>query len=131
MHNVCRQCKHTNLGGNRYCTRCGARLEIPDRNCAHLHKLEGEDTSTIIELNQKENFIGRAKSNSIVLEDEKVSKQHAVIFQKNELYFIEDLHSKNGVFVNGLKIGKKTELMQGALIKIGSTFFRFDLLGRS
>ena len=131
MQTKCRQCDHVNLAGNRFCTRCGMRLDLPDKNCAHLHKLVGEDNSAVIELNQKKNFIGRAKSNSIVLEDEKVSKQHAVIYQKNELYYIEDLQSKNGVFVNGRKIGKKTELMQGALIKIGSTFFRFDLLGRS
>ena len=127
MKIVCRQCHHKNLEGNRFCTRCGVRLAPADRNGAFLQRLDGKENSNTINLNHKENFIGRAKSNSIILKDEKVSKQHAVIYSKNEIFYIEDLKSKNGVFVNGKKIGEKTKLMKGALIKIGSTFFRFEI----
>jgi len=129
--NVCYQCQHQNLPENRFCTRCGVRLEAPDQNYAWLYTLDGQKDSDAIYLKEKENFIGRGKSNSIVLEDKKVSNRHAVIYQQDEIYFIEDLQSKNGVFINGIKIVKKTPLMKGVLIKIGSTFFRFEHGGRS
>jgi hypothetical protein len=131
MQNVCQQCQHKNLPENRFCTRCGTRLESQSQSLAKLYALDGHDEFKTIDLNEKENFIGREKSNSIVLEDEKVSKQHAIIYQKDKIYYIEDLKSKNGVFINGRKIKKKTQLMRGALIKIGSMFFRFELVHNS
>ena len=131
IENVCHTCQHINLSENRFCTRCGNRIDALNQNYAQLFSLDSENDSTPIELNEKENFIGREKSNSIVLEDDKVSKQHAVIFQKDQIYYIKDLKSKNGVFINGVKIEKKTQLMRGALIKIGSTFFRFEFGNRS
>jgi pSer/pThr/pTyr-binding forkhead associated (FHA) protein len=49
----------------------------------------------------------------------------------DEKFYIKDLNSKNGVFINGIKIEQEAPLMRGALIKIGSTFFRFELGRRS
>ena len=48
--------------------------------------------------------IGRGESNSIVLTHVGVSNEHAVIRRRNDAFVIEDLHSTNGVFVNGSRV---------------------------
>ena len=108
MSNICQQCQYKNLPENRFCTRCGSRLQTHNQNNAQLFTLGNQSDSNAFDLAEKENFIGREKINSIVLDDEKVSKKHAVIYHKDNKYFIEDLNSKNGVFVNGIRIEKET-----------------------
>ena len=45
--------------------------------------------------------LGRHPECDIVLDAAAVSRQHAQIVQDGGDYFIEDLHSRNGTFVNG------------------------------
>lgn len=74
-------------------------------------------------------LLGRDKSNSICLEDEKVSKVHCeVSFMQNrdlEQVIIKDLDSTNGTFVNGELI-KQAVLKSGDKIDIGDTVLRFN-----
>ena len=52
--------------------------------------------------------IGRDRSNDIVIENLAVSRHHAKIFHhQDQSFFIEDLKSGNGVFVNKQKITKE------------------------
>ncbi len=62
--------------------------------------------------------IGRAKGNDIVLENLSVSRNHARIKKEGDQYFIVDLNSANGTFVNGVKI-TKTTLQNNDVIAIG------------
>jgi len=48
--------------------------------------------------------IGRDPANSITLEDMLVSRFHAVVQKVKNDYFVEDLGSTNGTFVNGERI---------------------------
>jgi serine phosphatase RsbU (regulator of sigma subunit) len=48
--------------------------------------------------------IGRQGDNQLVLRDNRASRNHARIFAENGEYFIEDLNSRHGVFVNGQRI---------------------------
>ena len=50
-------------------------------------------------------MIGRAPLNDIVLEEPGVSRQHADIRGDSEGYWLADLRSRNGTFVNGERIG--------------------------
>jgi ribosome-associated protein YbcJ (S4-like RNA binding protein) len=56
--------------------------------------------------------IGRAKDNTIVIEDARISRKHAKITVETDgSYFLEDLSSTDRIFVNGNKIkGKKVTL---------------------
>ncbi len=62
--------------------------------------------------------IGRADENDIVLPGPDVSRQHARIRQLGEQYWIEDLGSTNGTFLNQQPV-TKTELLDGDQIQIG------------
>lgn len=66
-------------------------------------------------------LIGRLENCDIVLDSSEVSRRHAVIRQVGEAYFIEDLNSSNGTYVNDERIQQQMELHEGDLIQI-STF---------
>lgn len=67
--------------------------------------------------------IGRDAKSSITLEDKLVSREHAVIQKIKDDFFIQDLHSTNGTYVNGMKIppGDYIRLSLSDTILIGRT----------
>lgn len=81
-------------------------------------------------LNGKESTLGRDTANSVVLNDEQISKKHAMICFENGSYRIKDTESKNGVFVNGRKINGSARLLETSLIKLGNTILRFETNGK-
>lgn len=68
--------------------------------------------------------VGRSReNNNIVIQDEKVSRNHLQIIQDdNGTYKVMDLGSTNGTFVNGLRITGELQLKEGDKVKIGETF---------
>ena len=67
--------------------------------------------------------IGRGSSNTIVIDNSLASRQHAIIQKIKEAYFICDLKSTNGTFINGKKIKpeKYLKLKLGDTITIGKS----------
>lgn len=68
--------------------------------------------------------IGRKDGNSIVLNEQHVSGEHAKILIKNNSLFIEDLNSTNGTYLNGTKINGKKKLSNKDEVKIGNVVFK-------
>lgn len=60
-----------------------------------------------LKIDQDEIIIGRDTGNDIQIDNIAVSREHARIIKGPNYYFIEDMSSKNGTFVNGKKIKKK------------------------
>jgi pSer/pThr/pTyr-binding forkhead associated (FHA) protein len=58
----------------------------------------------VIQLTQPIFHIGRRLDNNLVLDDSRVSRNHAELRAINGRYVILDLDSKGGTFVNGVKI---------------------------
>lgn len=69
--------------------------------------------------------IGRMSGNDIVFEDKRVSRYHSEILLKDDAYIIQDLGSRNGTLVNGIKI-TSANLRVGDRITIGSSTLLFD-----
>ena len=69
-------------------------------------------------------LIGRNPLALVNIPDKRVSRNHAIIFYQNGKYYIEDLGSRNGTFVNGNKISM-VPLSNGDEIKIGDYIIRF------
>jgi hypothetical protein len=70
-------------------------------------------------------IIGRTGECGICLKDEFTSNQHAKIYQVEGRFYMEDLGSTNGTYVNGRRINYPTELRGGDSIKIGRTIMEF------
>lgn len=69
--------------------------------------------------------LGRSSSNDIVIKDPFISKKHFKILKDEGEFFIEDLNSSNGTYVNGDKIGDVVVLKNNDLIKTGDLEFIF------
>ena len=67
--------------------------------------------------------IGRDSDNAIELKDALASRHHAVIQKVKDDFFVKDLDSTNGTFVNGTAVppGKYARLQQADIILIGRT----------
>lgn len=59
-------------------------------------------------------LLGRASSNDITLHSANVSRRHALIEQRDGAWWLEDLASRNGTFVNGVRVGSPTRIRDGA-----------------
>lgn len=68
-----------------------------------------------------ENSIGRSKTSDIALADPTVSRDHAVLYRREEGWLVADTASKSGVRVNGEKIQNKAPVHVGDSIQLGST----------
>ena len=69
--------------------------------------------------------IGREKGNLIVVEDHEASRRHAEIRKHNDTFFLTDLNSSNGTFLNNSRISE-AELKSGDRIQIGRTLFLYS-----
>jgi pSer/pThr/pTyr-binding forkhead associated (FHA) protein len=91
-----------------------------------LPVLVNTNTNDRLPLNAGEVLIGRAPENTIVLPDDGfVSADHARIFWENG-WWIEDVNSSNGTYVNDELISARHQLKPNDLIKIGKTTFRIE-----
>jgi len=84
-----------------------------------LEVLMGSEQGQIFNIGAEGATLGRAQGNSIVLNDSTVSSRHARIYWSDGQFYIEDLGSLNGVFVNGQKV-TLSRVEQGSTFKLGS-----------
>lgn len=62
--------------------------------------------------------IGRKADNHIVIDNQAVSSNHAIIEKQGDQLFVEDLKSLNGTYLNGRAV-KRSEIFNGDVIVIG------------
>lgn len=65
---------------------------------------EGEKAGQRFILQEPELIIGRGGECGLVLPERQVSREHIRIYRAGETYYLEDLDSKNGTWVNGRQI---------------------------
>ena len=77
------------------------------------------------ELTVSKSLVGRHPDCQVVLEVGAVSRHHAQIVADNGKYFVEDLQSRNGTYVNDQMIDGRHPLNQGDLLRICDVAFTF------
>ena len=82
-------------------------------------------TQLISSSNEQVIGIGREKGNDIAVEDHEASRRHAEIRKRNDTFFLTDLDSSNGTFLNNDRISE-AELKSGDRIQIGRTLFLYS-----
>jgi hypothetical protein len=70
--------------------------------------------------------LGRDVNNSIVVEDQFASADHAVLTFRGRTWYVEDLKSTNGTFVNGSPVEGVAPLGYGDEVQIGQVRFRLE-----
>ncbi len=70
--------------------------------------------------------VGRGSRNDVYLKDRAVSKNHMRIFLSEGYYYVQDLGSSNGTFLNGNDLEDNiVEIVDGDLISVGKIQFMF------
>lgn len=89
-----------------------------------LFVIQGRDQGTRHRLDESTVTIGRGTSNAVQLHDTEVSREHAELKRRGDVFVIRDLESSNGTFVNGRPI-KEHELASGDQLQLGRTLLLY------
>lgn len=94
---------------------------------AEITIIRGQEEGMTFRLSNLPLYLGRRRANEIYIDDINVSRKHALVENINGKYYISDLDSLNGTFVNGEEISRK-KLEDGDLLKVGTTLLRFKVV---
>jgi two-component system, cell cycle response regulator len=100
--------------------------ELPPGVMILLRVLEGQEPGRGYQVAKVPVTLGRDAICDISITDGRLSRQHAMLFYYSPEFYLKDLGSTNGSFVNDQRI-KQQVLNSGDHIKIGSTVLEFIL----
>ncbi|KKM12939.1 hypothetical protein SY88_01180 [Clostridiales bacterium PH28_bin88] len=86
----------------------------------YLQVLEGPDQGSSFELTGSRMVLGRKGSSDIFLTDHRVSRRHAMVECRKGFFFITDLGSTNGTWLNGKRV-ERSRLQVGDGLQVGDT----------
>lgn len=88
----------------------------------YLVNIKG-NSQKVVEINKPKITVGRSIQCDLYIPSSKVSRIHCIITKKQERYYIEDFGSRNGTFVNSVKIEKRTELKPDDKVQFGDSIY--------
>jgi pSer/pThr/pTyr-binding forkhead associated (FHA) protein len=92
----------------------------------YLEGLQGVHAGKRIPITKLPYTIGRRPNNDFRIEDRRASGNHARVVRRGEVFFVEDLQSRNGTMVNG-KAVRESPLVPGCRLQIGDSQFRVQV----
>ena len=72
-------------------------------------------------------IIGRSPTSAYIIQNETVSSNHARLSFHHNQWWVEDLHSTNGTFVNDEKVASPTVMMSGDDLRCGQVTLRVQI----
>jgi FHA domain-containing protein len=81
----------------------------------------GQLAGTKLTLGEHQITIGRAEDSTLVITDDYASARHARLVPRNGQWFVEDLGSTNGTYLDRAKVNGPTPVPIGVPIRIGRT----------
>ena len=94
---------------------------------AVLEVIKGLTPGQLFPLDQECVVLGRHPDCDIVMEIGAISRQHARILKLDEGFFVEDLHSRNGTFLNEQSVRGQQKLAENDRLRICDLVFVFRL----
>lgn len=105
---------------------------VPPDTGLFLRIEQGEGSGRVFTLSAGGVFLIGREGADIVLEDQKTSRKHAEIaLYGPDRYFVRDLASTNGTFLNGRRLRDRKELKHEDRIRIGDTVILFAAVDES
>lgn len=90
-------------------------------------RIEHEDgRATTFQTQHHTARIGRAEDNDVVLLRGSASRQHATISRRDGRFFIQDMQSANGTFLNGVRLQSAQPMEVGDVVTIGNVHIKLD-----
>lgn len=86
-------------------------------------------TNELIMINQDEFILGKgSKADYIVVNNPAISRNHALIYQEDDGYYLKDLNSSNHTFVDEEVLEATVKLEDGMQFKLADEYFQFFLI---
>ncbi len=105
-------------------TKLRDQLRLDSESC--LVQIHGPDLGKKYIIDNEEGLtVGREDGNTIVVDLDNVSRRHAMVSNKDGKYFVKDLGSTNGTYLNDAEIHEEQPLRTGDLVKVGGAIFKF------
>ena len=126
LENNCTVCHATYAGD--LCPSCGnaSGKASSDKNGAQSAYLVDLVSNHKIQIPIPLCKVGRDECNDIVISgDQAISRQHLLITKEGEQFFIEDVNSRHGTYLNGNQSKVKEPINDGDVLKIGVSLFWF------
>ncbi len=95
-------------------------------SAATLHVEAGIDTGQLLQLHPV-TAVGRAEGNDLILHDPFASAHHTLLLWREGQWWLEDLESHNGTYLNEERLHRPRALASGDRIRIGESILRFQL----
>jgi FHA domain-containing protein len=149
----CTECGFVNAEGANYCQRCGALLpreegsgpvtatyridetgelvpveldEVTAHGPALVIRAGGGRVGESFALEQERARIGRRPDSDVFLDDVTVSRDHALLVRRGDQWYLDDLGSLNGTYVNRRRI-ESQGLQEGDEVQIGKYKLTFHV----
>jgi pSer/pThr/pTyr-binding forkhead associated (FHA) protein len=97
---------------------------LPNRQRNTVRQLvvtEGALVGTRITLGSQPVLIGRADDSTLVLTDDYASTRHARLSQRGSEWYVEDLGSTNGTYLDRAKVTTAVRVPMGTPVRVGKT----------
>ncbi len=104
--------------------RTASKQQVIPAKPLELCPLDGNQSSVLRAVSRA--TLGRAADNDFIIDDERVSRRHAMIECHGGEWHMSDLGSRNGTWVNGRHVSR-ARLVNGDLIEVGGQRFRVRL----
>jgi pSer/pThr/pTyr-binding forkhead associated (FHA) protein len=150
----CTECGFVNIEGANYCQRCGAllaRAETPGEPATATYRIDDAGELVPVEIGEVtargpalviragggrvgESFavdrertsIGRRPDAEVFLDDVTVSRDHALLIRRGDAWYLDDMGSLNGTYVNRSRI-ESQRLEEGDEVQIGKYKLTFHV----
>lgn len=93
---------------------------------AFLEVLKGAAPGTRFALTAEQSVIGRSSDCEVPLDVPAISRRHAAILQQQGRFFVEDLQSRNGTYLNDERVTDRRPLSDGDQLLICDQTLRFN-----
>jgi sigma-B regulation protein RsbU (phosphoserine phosphatase) len=93
---------------------------------AVLRMVRGNSPGRVVVLSGERCIVGRHPNCHIVLDNPAISRHHAQVLQSHGSYFVEDLRSRNGTYLNGKLLEGRVQLGEGDQIRISEVLLAFQ-----
>jgi serine/threonine protein kinase len=139
---ICFRCQATNTSDRLYCTTCG--YDLTDRSAdqdkmmgpngrpilAKFTLQNGQMAGRVYRFHQGVTTIGRTNGNDLIISGRTVSRRHARLWFAGGRWYIADMRSQNGTFVNTVRVqpDQAVTLNDGDYLNFGDELIQFHIL---
>ncbi|WP_246357943.1 FHA domain-containing protein, partial [Pyxidicoccus fallax] len=102
----------------------GHEYSDPGYAPAFLYVERGPGVGQLVPVKQGPMVMGRSSSSDLRLQHPSISRRHAQLTRRGDRFFLKDLSSQNGTFVNRTRVPSEVEVMPGDEISMGNAMLR-------